>query len=456
MTAWAVWAVAALVAWGGFAFGAVYPWAFTPLFIASAALGVMLLARKRGGSDVWLLGVMLLAVLAAISVQLIPLDPATIARISPETDVLLRQIRLGYPDALGRHPLSINPPATLHGLAAAAALSVLLLGLMAGLTRDDAAGIVRAVAVLGLVMSVAGVVQHALWNGKIYGFWTPIFKATSFGPFVNRNHFAGWMLMALPLVFAYFCGRISKAMRAVAPGWRHRLMWLSSGDATGTVLVGLAAFVMAVALAMTQSRSGLLGLVALGGLAVFLAFRGPGSPARRLMVVGVFALLIATVVGGIGMERLTRRLGDPDLSTLGNRAGVWRDTWNIGARFPIAGTGLNTYGDAMLVFQTVDPDVHYNEAHNDYLQLFAEGGFLVTIPALAAVAVFWGIVRRRFRQVPAESSDYWIRVGAVTGILAVALQSLADFSLQMPGNAVLFVVLMALAARHSSLTREHA
>ena len=57
-------------------------------------------------------------------------------------------------------------------------------------------------------------------------------------------------------------------------------------------------------------------------------------------------------------------------------------------------------------------------------------------------------VYRRFREVSVESADYWIRIGAVTGILAITLQEISDFSLQMPGNAVLFVVLLALAARH--------
>jgi hypothetical protein len=40
---------------------------------------------------------------------------------------------------------------------------------------------------------------------------------------------------------------------------------------------------------------------------------------------------------------------------------------------------------------------------------------------------------------------YWIRFGAATGLAAIAIQSAVEFSLQMPGNAVLFVVLCAIA-----------
>ena len=55
-----------------------------------------------------------------------------------------------------------------------------------------------------------------------------------------------------------------------------------------------------------------------------------------------------------------------------------------------------------------------------------------------------------------ESSDYGIRIGAMTGILAIALQEISDFSLQMPGNAVLFVVLLALVVRQAKSRTTHA
>lgn len=454
MSSWKVAALALLISWGGFAFGAVYPWAFVPLFMGAAALGLALTFRVHEQS-VWLQGAMLLLVLVAIGVQLIPFSAETIARVSPETDALLRRISLGYPDAISEHAFSINPPATLHALGAAAALSLLLVGLMGNLTRDDAIRTVHVIAAIGIIMAMVGVVQQALWNGKIYGFWKPITEGMSFGPFVNRNHFAGWMLMAIPLVFASFCGRVAKAWSAVEPGFRTRLLWFGSREASQTMLIGLAVLVMAIALAMSQSRSGIIGLAAAAVIAALIAGRGPGAWRRRLLVVGAAAVVMATVISGIGFERLASRFDDPDLGTWGNRAGVWRDTWTIGTRFPLVGTGMNTFGDAMLVFQTGDLGVHYNEAHNEYLQLFAEGGFLVLLPTLAAVVVFGRAVRGRFRQVVPESSDYWIRVGALTGILAVALQSLVDFSLQMPGNAVLFVVILALAARRTSSAREH-
>ena len=83
----------------------------------------------------------------------------------------------------------------------------------------------------------------------------------------------------------------------------------------------------------------------------------------------------------------------------------------------------------------------------------AEGGVLVGLPILFTLAMFVVEVRRRFREAPKEGMTYWLRAGAVVGLIAIALQSLIEFSLQMPGNAVLWSVLAALALHQSPRLR---
>src|ERR1700682_2430188 len=113
-------ALVALV-WGALAFGAVYPWAFTPLLVASLFLGVLSFAADSGGAEVnRKLTAALLAVGLAVCVQLTPLPPAILRWMSPATDGLLRQYNLAYATPLGaatKHPLSIAPQHTLYGLA---------------------------------------------------------------------------------------------------------------------------------------------------------------------------------------------------------------------------------------------------------------------------------------------------------------------------------------------------
>src|SRR6185503_18460439 len=114
--------------------------------------------------------------------------------------------------------------------------------------------------------------------------------------------------------------------------------------------------------------------------------------------------------------------------------------------FWLTGTGLNTYGVATPFYQTSMPEFHLREAHNDYLQLAAEGGLLLGIPIAGAILAFAVDVRRQFRA--SSGSSYWIRLGAVMGLVAIAVQTTVEFSLQMPGNAVLFAVLCGIALHH--------
>jgi len=452
---WRAAALLALISWGALAFGAPYPWAFVPLYAGCVAIGAgMLLQRRKTSATDFILVAALLLLGLAIGGQLLPL-PATVIRwLSPETDLFLQRYTVGYA-AIQRHPLSIEPTATLRALVATAAFAVLLVGATRALTDTDATYVAGGALVLGAVMALAGIVQKAMWNGKIYGFWTPETAGDSFGPFVNRNHFAGWMLMALPLVIGYFCGRVARGMRDVKPGWRNRLIWFSSADASATILAGGVTVLMALALLLTMSRSGAIGLLVALLVSGFFVTRRQSSASRRTVVVAYLVFIALFAAWWTGVDRLAARFTITEPAAETARLGIWGDTWRIATRFPLVGTGLNTFGTATLFFQTVDLARHYAQAHNDYLQLIADGGVLVCAPAIIVAFIVAARIVRKFQHVSSDA-DYWIRIGAVTGIVAIASQEVVDFSLQMPGNAALFVVLLALAARHPGSGRSAA
>jgi O-antigen ligase len=149
------------------------------------------------------------------------------------------------------------------------------------------------------------------------------------------------------------------------------------------------------------------------------------------------------VVGWAGVDAVSARFGSADPTTVNERLPIWRDTWNVIADFWLTGSGLNTYGVATLFYQTSAPGFHLREAHNDYLQLAAEGGLLLGVPIVCAIAMLARDIRRRFAD--STGSSYWIRLGAVTGLIAIGVQSTVEFSLQMPGNAALCAVLAGIA-----------
>jgi hypothetical protein len=260
----------AVVAWGALAFGAVYPWAFTPLLIAAAAtgaLGAFMYRRRAVSRQTRLAFLALVCVLAAGLIQVIPLPPAALSVLSPSADAFLRNYDLAYSLGaidIGRqpwHPLSLAPRASLVGLGFLAAFTLFLAGLTRALSSSRARALAALIVAFGVVLAIVGIVQkvtlgdHA-WGGmKIYGFWAPANRlSTPFGPFINKNHFAGWMLMALPLALGVAMGRAEHAVKHVRGGFRSLLLWFSSPQGGWFQMSLLAALTMAASLLMTRSR----------------------------------------------------------------------------------------------------------------------------------------------------------------------------------------------------------
>src|SRR5581483_4138742 len=52
---------------------------------------------------------------------------------------------------------------------------------------------------LGFAVSVFGILQHFTFNGKLYWFREMRYGGIPFGPYVNRNHFAGFVELIVPL-----------------------------------------------------------------------------------------------------------------------------------------------------------------------------------------------------------------------------------------------------------------
>src|SRR5580704_16076153 len=57
---------------------------------------------------------------------------------------------------------------------------------------------------LGFSVSVLGILQHFTFNGKLYWFRELRYGGIPFGPYVNRNHFAGLMELIIPAGISAF------------------------------------------------------------------------------------------------------------------------------------------------------------------------------------------------------------------------------------------------------------
>jgi hypothetical protein len=440
----------ATLAFGVLAFGAVYSWAYWPVAVASAGLGLWAIIVERAWLDwrVWRLAKALGIIAVTIALQLVPLPRAALDVVSPHAAAVLSQYELAYAVRQSAwDPVTLAPWDTAVALALFTACALLLVGTTRVVRHLSLLTLLSHLTILALVVGLAGIVQKALTpadSDLVYGFWQPQFEGEGFGPFVNRNHYAGWVVMVLPLVAA----RIAAATEAFgepagAPGGALRRL-LTSPDAGQAAFSASVVVVLGIAVILSGSRSGIGSLaVALAVLAVFVVSRS-GWSRRRMAVVLVVPLVLAGAMAWAGRDIAIRRFEQVP-TEITDRISVWTDTLRVIRDFPVAGVGLGGYAKAMAVYQTASTHTLFVQAHNDYLQVLAEGGALVALPALAVLLLVALGIRRRFVVGDDEPIRHWVRAGAVAGLAGIAAQSLVEFSLQKPGNTVLFVTLVALA-----------
>jgi len=371
---------------------------------------------------------------------------SVLTAISPRANSLLQQVDIAWTAGVtSSHALSIDPASTARALAGMVALMLFAAGLSRALTPARARTLSSGIIAIGALISLAGIVQRSTGVSRIYGFWVPYDHPYQiFGPFVNKNHFAGWTIMALALAIGVLAGRLTTAMRGVRRDWRSRVLWWSSADASQLLLIAAAIVIMAFAIVLTRSRSGIICLGVVVLLGVLLAMKATldrgRDAARGLAAAAAIGILAAAAIAWADAGPVLARLQND--GGLGGRLDAWRAALRIASDFPAAGTGLNTFATAMWFYQPPQLTARWDFAHNDYVQLAAEGGWLLALTGLACIVAAGREAARRLRA-PQDPQTLWIRRGAILGLAGIAAQEAADFSLHLPGIALLFAILTA-------------
>jgi O-antigen ligase len=385
----------------------------------------------------------LVACLAGVSAQLVPLPASLWERISPHALEVDRALRLdATTQALAAHPLSLDPAATAWALALGAAYVGLFWCARTIFAGGGVRLTTRGISWLGVGLTMLVAVQRATSPKLLYWTWRPLNAGASpYGPFVNRNGLACWLALAILLIVGY----------AVARQQSRPAGGVSSSSIDSTQLwLGGAAVLMTGGLLGSLSRAGIFG-AAIGLLAFVLLSRARLSRGSGLVwiVAGLLAMVAAaTVYANLGALAL-RMQETTELGEWGRRA-IWRDTWRMASDFRWTGVGAGAFQRGMLVYQQASRLFFFNHAHDEYLQLLAEGGVLLAVPS--AIALLAGIVGMASHLRADGSAIFWIRAGAITAMVAAAVQSVWDTALRTPANGVLFAVIAAIALHDPRVT----
>lgn len=300
--------VALVVSGSVAAIGSVHPWSHVPLWIATALALVLLLARGAAvavlrqvlgprrfafhASDRWLV-VEPRGDYAAtgwgldLGAPAFPRGPL----LAPGLAFLAWGLLELVPWPPSGRPLTLSPAATLRGLAfAAAVLALHQVAAAVFAERRARARFRRVVAALGVVLAL---VQVASGSTRVYVLFAPLEGGQPFGPFVNRNHFAGYMLMVVPVSLAvlYRAWRRYEARVGTNPNRRRRMVALQTAEGTALLYAAIPPFFSIGALVASTSRGAIL------ALAFALALAGLGR--RRARGVPAWAMALAFAVFGL-------------------------------------------------------------------------------------------------------------------------------------------------------------
>jgi O-antigen ligase/polysaccharide polymerase Wzy-like membrane protein len=487
-----------------FAFGGVEDWA---LGVLQGVAGVVFVAwawgrshpdaarraservRSRADRDrLLLLWVAIALFLLLVALQLTPLPPWMIRRLSPGVDALYAGTVPGY--AQGRAPVASELPAWLveamgdrvpleassQGDVAVVpslpapegddtpssswrtlsiypfltrqklAFLLSLIGVFAAVTghfnsRERLARLLGVAVFSGLAVSLFGILQKFSWNGKLYWIREGEYPGP-FGPFVDRNTYAAFAGTILPIAV---CATL-KALGRIREGRRDALQ--------GLLFNGFASVTMIGGIFYSLSRGGMistsLSMLVIAGLLVYY-----GRQRSEMFLLGGILLAAAAFLIWIGPERILERVGTlsqgRSTPTLAVRIVAWRHATGLIADHLAVGTGLGTFSFAFMRYAPPG-QAWWNIAHNEYVELLCDAGlaggaiwlvgFVAWLHLVWRPAVFRGHARR------------YAYAGLVAGIAALLLHSAVTSNLQVPANAVVLVVLggalMGLVARQVS------
>ena len=277
----------------------------------------------------------------------------------------------------------------------------------------------------GFAVSLFAIMQHFTFNGKLYWVRELQYGGIPFGPYVNRNHFAGLMELIIP------------------PGLAIEIVGGERRDQLP--LLALFTLLPIGALFLSASRGGIISFVAeVAFLTILIVARR-----REKKVLGAAALIVILAVIlvswlGIGAA-LDRFATYKKLETSeGRRAEMLHDTLRIYQGHRILGTGLGTLQEVFPLYETTYDGLIVNHSHNDYAEGLAETGAIGGICGLVfLVFLFWK--SWKILNVEGDARSFAYHTGALVACLGLLVHAGVDFNFHIPSNALIFLLQSALA-----------
>lgn len=272
------------------------------------------------------------------------------------------------------------------------------------------------------------------------------------GTFVNRNHFANYLVICAAAGTALLLIDFSQQK---IKGWKEKVILALRFIMSKKMLLRIGIAIIVVGIVLSRSRMGnvsfFISLILAGSLWMILTKR---VSRKAILLLISFIVIDLWVVGNwFGFEKVQARIQNTSSSTE-TRDEVVRDTLVYIQESPLIGSGGGSYYSVYPYYKSPDVNGYYNYTHNDYLQIISEYGFVglgfIAIFVLASMVTAMTTMAKRRNPVMQA-----VGFTCMMTILALMMHSLVDFNLQMMANAASTIIILALcwSARHIPTSR---
>jgi O-antigen ligase len=440
-----------LIIFSPLAFGSVEVWAYSIIILGAIFLTIVWLIKiwlknrlthKKSKQDEFSfrfnlykapLNLPIILFIMLIVIQLIPFPKNIVHFISPntqdiysESNNLLKNLPLREKQSTIYYTFSLSPNATKEELYKLIGYALIFFLILNNIKRPaQLKKIMLTIVILAFCISLFAIIQKAFWNGKIYWFRELRYGGKPFGPYVNSNHYAGFMEMAIPLALAAL---------------------ITTRSINKKIIYGFMAIVMASTIFLSLSRGGMLSFLgSLFTISLILFFHKSFNKHQIviiLLLIGIFMFILYLQFFSAVSERFLSLIDVEGISKI-KRPLVWKDTLNIVKDFPLLGTGLGTFRYIFPKYKSSGEQILFLYAENDYLQVLSEAGFI------GFFIIVWGVFIVTLSSFKTIAQDK-LAIFFFGSIAAILIHSFFDFNLHIPANALIFSIILGMNFRLSN------
>lgn len=277
----------------------------------------------------------------------------------------------------------------------------------------------------GFAISFFAIIKMIMQQFGLFNF---TWYEKGFGPYINRNHYAGYINMVIPACWALIA---------------------MSHERSKKILGLFFVIITASSLFLSLSRGGILSFFFSGFFTLLFIYKLKDDSHRNRRVlnfIGLFCIFLLLWWIGIDpvLKRMSTVLHFPDEPSF-----ISRFRWSINGLglikdFPFFGTGLGTFKYVFAACKTDPRQYFVDYLHNDYIQFIIECGMVSFSIFLFYVYKYFKTALLQLKHIGPGKNQRYLWACSFSTAIALGVHSIVDFNMHIPANIICFLLIVSL------------